>query len=107
MIINGSKTKALCISDAKSYRTEAYMIDKYGVRIDEVKQLNILGFTFSNKPNMNLKVESMKRSIRSRLWMLTHLGHNGFTKEELLKLMGNNILPIHAYLVYQYSITAS
>ena len=107
MRVNGAKTKLLCISDAKSYDTAVFFHDAEGNKIEESDKLKILGFHFSKKPTMQAQVDSILRGIRARLWMITHLTHNGFNKEELQKMYTTMIVPLHDYCsaVYHSSLT--
>ena len=93
----GSKAKILCISDVKSYDTKVSLTENRGKVITEAKEFKILGFTFSDKPIMAAQVEKIKQSVRSMLWMLTHLGHYGFDADELLKAYTTKILPLQDY----------
>ena len=58
---------------------------------------------------MAAQVSSIRRKFYARKWILTHLGHCGFTKSDLLKVYKSVILPIHDYCscVYNSSLTLS
>lgn len=93
----------------KEYKTHASFYDNNGNEIAESDSLKILGFRFSNKPNMTAQVTSILGVVRLRLWMLTHLFHNGFSQDDLVKVYTTMVLPIHDYCstVYHHSITAA
>ena len=106
MKVNSSKTNLIVISDG-TYEARAYIVDSSGTVLSAGKTMKILGFHFSNKPNMAAQVEAIRKKMTSRIWVLRHLGHRGFTKDELLKVYLACILPIHDYCsnVYHSSLT--
>ena len=84
MMANGSKTQLMVISDKTN--VASYIEYSEGNRISSEEGLKILGFHFSNSPNMGAQVDLIKKIIGSRLWSLRHLHHRGFSKPELLKV---------------------
>ena len=62
---------------------------------------------FSNKPNVNARVEAVKRGVRARLWTLRNLKNSGFTEEELVRVYTAMIRPVadYAAVVYHSSLT--
>ena len=109
MKVNAAKTKLLCVSDSKTYEAAAYIDDGRGNIIESVKSLKILGMHFSSRPDVLAQVDSICTKFRSRIWLLRHLHHNGFTEDELLKIYKSIILPCHDYCssVYHSSLTLS
>ena len=109
MKVNSSKTMVLCVSDSRTYKAAAYITDDIGNEIDSIDNLKILGVQFSSKPDMSAQVDAICKKFRSRVWMLRHLHHNGFTVEELLKVYKSVILPCHDYCssVFHSSLTLS
>ena len=109
MRVNASKTKVLCVSDARTYEAAAYVVDSEGNEIDSLDSLKVLGVHFSRNPDMAEQVNSICRKFRSRVWILRHLSHNGFSQEDLLKVYKSIILPTHDYCsnVYHSSLTLS
>ena len=109
MKVNASKTKVLCISDSRTYEASAYIVDSEGNEIDSLQGLKILGVNFSSSPDMTAQVESICKKFRSRVWILRHLSHNGFSQNDLLKVYKSVILPCHDYCsnVYHSSLTLS
>ena len=109
MKVNSSKTMMLCISEAKTYEAAAFIEDTEGKRIDSSDTLKVLGVHFLRKPDMSAQVESICQKFRSRVWILRHLNHNGFSEEELLRVYKSIILPCHDYCssVFHSSLTLS
>ena len=109
MKVNASKTMVLCISDSRTYKASAYVVDPEGNEIDSVNKIKILGVNFTDKPDMAGQVEAVCRKFRSRIWVLRHLHHNGFSQADLLKVYKSVILPCHDYCsnVYHSSLTLS
>ena len=107
MRVNSAKTKALLISELKNYIPTAYFTDSEGNKITAGNTMKILGFNFSSDPDMTAQVAAIKAKFRSRTWILRHLGHRGFSKEDLVKVYRSIILPVHDYCscVYNSSLT--
>ena len=108
MKVNSAKTQMMCMSNSKSYIPAVFIEDGQGNQIKTTNKMKILGFNFSSEPHMDAQVESIKKKFRSRTWILRHLGHNGFSQNDLLKVYTTIILPIHDYCsnVYTSSLTA-
>ena len=109
MKVHPGKTLAMCISELKSYNPGAFFCDKDGSEVKTGQSMKILGVTFSSDPDMRAHVESIKKSFRSRKWILHHLGHRGFSVSDLLAVYKSTILPIHDYCscVFNSSLTLS
>ena len=107
MQVNALKTNLMCISDASSYTACGFIEDSEGTRIESTDSMKILGFYFSSKPDMSAQVEAIQRKFRTRLWILRHLRHRGFSNADLLQVYRSIILPVHDYCscVYNSSIT--
>ena len=107
MKVNGSKTNAILISELKSYLPEAFLYDNDGNKIIPSDKIKILGFHFSDRPDMQAQVDDVKRKFKTRMWALRHLGHVGFSAEDLLKVYQSTILPCHDYcsVVFHSSLT--
>ena len=103
MKVNG----AICISELKSYCSKAFFTDSEGNQIQTVDSIRILGFEFCSDLGMGAQVEEIKRGFRVRQWILTHLAHCVFSKEDLLKVYWSVLLPVHDYCscVYNSSLT--
>ena len=103
MKTNTSKTKALLISELKSYAPTAHFFDQDG-NIDTMK---VLGVHFSSEPGMAAQVADIKRKFTSRIWALRHLGRLGMSKNDLLSVYKSTILPTHDYCstVFNSSLT--
>ena len=106
MKVNAAKTNLMVVSDG-TYEALASIVDEDGNVLKSSKEMKILGFHFSNKPNMNAQVAAIRKKMTARTWILTHLGHRGFSEEELVKVYKSCILPIHDYCsnVYHSSLT--
>ena len=69
--------------------------------------MKILGVNFSSDPDMSAHVRAIKAKFRSHTWILRHLGHRGFSKEELVRVNKTVILQVHDYCscVFNSSLT--
>ena len=97
MKVNSGKTGMICISDALAYEADAFMLDADNNRIGCQKSIKALGMCFSNRPDMGAQVESIKKKIQSRYWMLRNLKKSGFTESELVKVYTTMIRPVAEY----------
>ena len=109
MVVNDGKTKSLLISEIKSYVPKAFFRDTNENQVVADDEMKILGFHFSSEPGMGAQVAAIRRKFYARKWILHHLGHAGFSKDDLLKVYRSVILPIHDYCscVYNSSLTQS
>ena len=107
MLVNWSKTKTLLISELKGYIPKAYIFDNQGRRIVSGNDMKVLGVHFSSDPDMSAQVRAIQTKFRSCTWILRHLGHRGFSKEELVRVYKSVILPVHDYCscVFNSSLT--
>ena len=107
MKVNGAKTKSICISELKGYLPKAFFVDSTGNQVQTSSNIRILGFEFSSDIGMQAQVEEIKKGFRVRQWILTHLAHCGFSKEDLLRVYRSVMLPVHDYCscVYNSSLT--
>ena len=107
MKVNSGKTGMICISDALAYEADAFMLDADNNRIGCQKSIKALGMCFSNRPDMGAQVESIKKKIQSRYWMLRNLKKSGFTESELVKVYTTMIRPVAEYgaVVFHSSLT--
>ena len=67
----------------------------------------MLGFQFLSDCDMAAQVKNIKKKLTSRIWILRHLSHKGFSESDLLKVYKSVILPVHDYCscVYNASLT--
>ena len=109
MKVNSAKTTTMCIAEVKSYVPDAFFFDPDGIEIKTSSSMKILGFQFSNSPDMSAQVEEIKRKFRARMWALRHLGHRGMSAQDLVKVYKSVLLPCHDYcsVVYHSSLTAT
>ena len=101
MKVNSSKTQMLCISSNINYNVTSY-IRTGGEEIRSTEELKILGFWFSNKPNVSLHVQKMAKKFRSRLWSLRHLKQSGMTPGDLLFVYTTVLRPVLDFAVPTY-----
>ena len=108
MRVNSTKTQAMLISELKSYWPDAHFFDNEHKKIVTRESMRILGFCFSNSPDMSAQVADIKRKFKSRMWILRHLGHRGLNCQDLLAVYKSILLPCHDYcsVVYHSSLTA-
>ena len=66
MVVNSSKTKLLCISDAQTYRAEAFFFDRDGNKLETVGSMKVLGFHMDHRPSCHAHVEALRRRMRER-----------------------------------------
>ena len=97
----------LCISDALSYKADAFLLDDDMNRIGCTSSMKALGMRFSDRPNMDAQVAHIKKSFRMRYWMLRNLKSIGFTEDELVQVYKTMIRPVVDYgcVVYHSSLT--
>ena len=107
MVVNTQKTQMLCISDSLNYLPNSFIHDRSGVKIVNNDSMKVLGFMFSNRPNVKMHVDSLCKKFRRKYWMLRHLKLLGFNELELVKTYQCNILPIADYcsVVYHSLLT--
>ena len=107
MKINTSKTKALLISELKSYAPTAHFFDQDGNTVRSGETMKVLGVNFSSDPGMAAQVADIRRKFTSRIWALRHLGRLGMSKPDLLSVYKSTILPTHDYCstVFNSSLT--
>ena len=107
MVVNTKKTTMMCISDSSSFEADAYILDADGERIGFQKEIRALRMRFSNRPSMAAHIEHIRKSFRSRLWILRNLKNCGFTQEELTRVYATMIRPVSDYgcVVYHSSLT--
>ena len=97
MQINNQKTKMLCISAARSYKPELYILSADKTRVSSSPTLKILGFTLSSEPNAKEHLRLLQQKFKSRVWTLRHLKLNGFKKEDLVLVYKPMVHPVAEY----------
>ena len=83
MVVNSNKTTLVCFSDSLSYKSDAYIEDTDLNRNRGQPSMKMLGLRLSNRPDMQAHVDWIKKSVRSRYWILRNK-KTGFTEDELL-----------------------
>ena len=61
MKVNTAKTAMICISDSLNFKTNTYIEDKDGNRIESGEKLKMLGWHFSSKTTVEAHIEVLKR----------------------------------------------
>ena len=99
MKVNTDKTYLLCILDAQTYTPSTYILDADGLRIEGGEGMKVVGFHFSNKPDMTAHVRALVKRFRQRFWTIRHLKRNGFTTEELIRTYMIYLRPMRTIVV--------
>ena len=104
MKVNTNKTGMLCISDALTFRADAYLEDEDGQEVtsEGTESIKILGFHFNRRPTVHAHVASLKKRFYERWWSLYHLKHHCFTKEELVTVYKTCIRPVFDFCAVVY-----
>ena len=102
MKVNCNKTQLLCVSAAKSFTPEPYILDSNSNRIECCSSLKCLGFNFSDKPNARHHIECLNKKLRQRIWALRHLRKAGFSQADLVKVYTAMIRPVSEYCCQVY-----
>ena len=97
MQVNTKKTNSICISDAMTFKAEAYILATTGEKIQTKQHMKLLGFHFGPKPTCHAQVEAIRKSFRGRYWLLIHMKQNGFNEQEMLKAYKSLLRPIAEY----------
>ena len=102
MVVNSSKTKILCISDALTYRAAAHILDNDGGRIESTDKMKILGFHFDSRPTAHAHVAALRARMRETVWVIRHLKHSGFNEPELVRVYKTVVRPVLDYCCVVY-----
>ena len=86
MKVNNDKTQLLCLSAARSFTTEPFIIDSSGKQIECCQELKCLGFHFSCTPNGRHHIKCLMDKLRKRVWSLRHLRRAGFKQNDLVRV---------------------
>ena len=97
MKVNGSKTAMVCVSGAQSYHARSHVYQASGEKVESGPSIKVLGFHFSSSPTVHAHMAALSKRIRSKYWVLYHLGRAGFSEEELAKVYRICLLPIFDY----------
>ena len=97
----------VAISDAMSYKAEAFILDSGLEKVQTGPSMKVLGFHFSDKPTMHAHVNALIKRFRRQYWTIFHLKKAGFTEDELAKVYRTVILPLADYwqVVYHSMLT--
>ena len=102
MKVNALKTQMLCVSDALGSTSEAFIVDSAGNEIRSGGGIKMLGFHLGQRPTVSVHVEALRRRFRQRAWILNHLKHSGFNKEELARVYRVIVRPVADYMAVVY-----
>ena len=103
MVVNAKKTTMVCVSDASSYRADAFIYDADQDRLGCQDSFKALGMWFSSRPDVSAQVEAVQRGVRSRLWTLRNLKNSGFSEDELVRVYKTIIRPVADYACLLYT----
>ena len=96
MRVNQKKTQILCVSAAINDDVSAYIRPRVGGEMIETissESLKIVGFTFSNKPTVNLHIQLMCNKFRRKLWGFQKLRASGTSQGDLLTVYTSVLRP--------------
>ena len=83
--VNAKKTQMVCVSSSASSDVSTYIRETGSAnKIRSTKAMKILGFHFSEKPNVSEHVNVMERKIKQRLWLLRNLRNARASRKDLL-----------------------
>ena len=97
MRVNQKKTQILCMSAALNDDVAAYIRPLVGggvIETTSTDSLKIVGFTFSNKPNVGLHVQTMCSKFLCKLWGFRKLKSSGMSQGDLLTVYTSVLRPI-------------
>ena len=77
MKVNDTKAKLLCVSDAQTFKAEAYIYGNANEKIEDTDTMKLLRFHFSSSPTVNKHLDIMRKRFRCRFWILRHLREAG------------------------------
>ena len=82
--VNAKKTQMVCISGQISTENTTFIREAdTGQKVLSSENMKILGFNFSNKPTVDLHIESTIKKVKKRLWLLRNLKNARATKKDL------------------------
>ena len=97
MTVNEKKTQLLCVTATNTSLVNTYIRTEGGSKIESQKSLKLLGFYFSDKPNVTEHITKMAAKFRGRLWFLRHLKKAALPVEDLVHIYSCFLLPILDY----------
>ena len=69
MRINQKKTQLLVMSPQNGCHTSAMFTSKRGEAVKSIDRLRLVGFTFGDKPDAGVQVESVVEQYKWKKWM--------------------------------------
>ena len=97
MVVNGRKTKLMCVSAAASYGAKAELLDDTGEIIQSVDSIKVLGVHLDSDAKFTSHVAAIARKMRSKTWTLRDLKKTGLTEDQLIKVYISLIRPSAEY----------
>ena len=67
MVVNPWKTQLLCVAPGASSEVLSFVDPPQGDRIECSDNMILLGFSFSNRPNVSSHVKLIKKKVNCRL----------------------------------------
>ena len=98
MRVNPTKTALLCVNANYDDELHSY-INHRGAKIESSPEMKLLGFWFSDRPNVSLHVEKMVAKSRTGIWSLRELKRAGMPSHDMLFIYKTIVRPILEYTV--------
>ena len=99
--INEQKTQLLSISSAK-FNTSAWITQKNGTPIYSGDKLKLLGFTFSNKPDVHAQVDNLINRAASRAFVVRRLAGIKVDRTRLTRIYTSIVRSVLEYSSVTY-----
>ena len=94
MKINSEKTQLLCINDNNICDTECFTQVDPDTRIMSTDSMKILGFVFSNKPNVTAHIEYIINKFNKAVWSINHIKRAGIKNDVIVTVYCTMLRPI-------------
>ena len=107
MVVNNSKTRIICVSDALTYKALSFIRDADDNKIASSDSMKILGFHMDSRPSCHAHIDALRSRMRETTWVLRHLKLSGFTEKELATVYTTIVRPVVDYccVVYHAMLT--
>jgi hypothetical protein len=89
------KTQLLCISDDREYAANSFVNLEIRMKGDE--SMKILGFVFSQRPDVSAHVAHMREKYRKRAWIVRHLKKAGVSQRDLVQIYYSMVRSVLEY----------
>ena len=95
MLVNPSKTNLLCITPSTTYQVSCFITPSSGNQIESKNTMTMLGFSFSDRPNVSAHVDLIKKKFNCRSRLIRHLKQAGLPDKDIVQIFKNSNLPSH------------